>query len=314
MATTAYLFDKRFKQHETGMGHPERPERLVAIHEKLQKTNLYKKLYRIESRFATEEEIEMVHLPSYVQRVREEVERDIHFLDSMDTPVCRRSYDIARLAAGSGMAMCDAVLSGLAVCGFCNIRPPGHHAEIASAGGFCIFNNVAIAARYLQKTHKVERIAIVDWDVHHGNGTQHIFEEDSSVYFVSLHQSPHYPGTGSFREKGRGEGTGYTLNIPMGSGSGVKDYLREIRSKVIPALESFEPEIILISCGFDAHTLDPLSGIHLSSEAYYTLGKHITDVAKKCSQGRVIAFLEGGYNLNALADGSAYLIKSFLES
>jgi acetoin utilization deacetylase AcuC-like enzyme len=246
--------------------------------------------------------------------VREEIDNKIHYLDSMDTPVCEHSYEIALLAVGAGLSLCDAIIAGEASCGFANIRPPGHHAERTYASGFCIFNNIAITAKYLQQKHGIERIGIVDWDVHHGNGTQHAFEQDNSVFFISLHQFPHFPGSGSAMEKGRGDGVGYTMNLPFSPGSGDRDYIRQFQSKIVPALDRFQPHVILISAGYDGHRADPLSGIRLSSDSYYRFASMITDAAKKTARGRVIAFLEGGYNLAALRESAVKTIGAFIDS
>lgn len=314
MAHTGYLYDDRYTLHDTGMGHPERPERVKAIHEAVSGSQDYHDLVLLSPRMAAEEEIGLVHAQEYIRRVRDEITGHTHHLDSLDTPVCERSYEIARLAAGGALDLCDSVMQGTITHGFGNIRPPGHHAERTYAAGFCIFNNVAIAAEYLKSRWGVEKIAIIDWDVHHGNGTQHFFEKDNSVYYVSFHQFPHYPGTGGARERGRGAGTGYTMNIPMGPGSGDRDYLRQLNSKVLPALENFEPQVVLVSAGFDAHELDPLSSIKLTTEMYYIMTKKILFLAKTYSRGRVVALLEGGYNLEALRKSVLQMMGAFIES
>ncbi len=313
MAKTAYLFDERFTKHDTGMGHPERSDRVLTIHEKVLNSGFYHKLVKVRPRKATKANISLIHAPHYPVRVKYQIDHNIHYLDAMDTPVGKFSYDTALLAAGSCLAMADAVMKGRAECGFCNIRPPGHHAEKESAGGFCIFNNVAITAEYLLVNYPVKRVAILDWDAHHGNGTQHAFEEDNSVFFISFHQYPHYPGTGSVRERGTGSGKGSTLNIPMGSGSGDMDYLRQFKTKVLPSLDAFQPDIILVSAGFDAHQDDPLSGLNLSTKVYYTFTMLLGEIAKKHAASRIIAILEGGYNLEALSDSAVMVIRALFE-
>ncbi len=313
MRKTAFLTDEIYLKHNTGMMHPERSGRISAIHDKIKAAPYYKDLVLLKPVKADFETIELVHSSEYIMRVKKEIESGVTYLDSPDTPVCRESFDVALYAVGGGLVMCDAVFSGAAVNGFCSIRPPGHHAERDHAAGFCIFNNIAIAARYLQTKHKINRIAIVDWDVHHGNGTQHSFENDNTIFFISLHQFPHYPGTGSSSEKGKGKGSGYTMNIPMRSGSEDEDYISAFNKSIIPALDAFKPEIILISAGFDAHDNDDLSSISLSSEVYYRFTHMLMDVASKHSFNRVIAFLEGGYDLVGLADSVDRVITAFRE-
>ncbi len=313
MIPTAYLFDPVYMDHDTGWGHPERPERLAAIDQRLREKSYYKDLVKVEPAVADIAIIEKIHSPDYIRRVKKEIESGIHYLDSMDTAVCSKSYEIALLAAGGGLSMCDVIMKDEAKRGFCVVRPPGHHAEYDYAAGFCIFNNIAIAARYLQDTHNISRVAIVDWDVHHGNGTQHTFERDNTVLYISTHQYPHFPGTGAKHERGKDVGEGYTLNYPMPAGSGEDDYLEVFRDHILPALEDFKPGIILISAGFDAHNSDPLSYIGLSSETYYLFTTMLKDVANRYSKGRMIAFLEGGYDLDALATSVERVIDCFLE-
>lgn len=314
MGRTAYCFDPIYLEHQTEWGHPERAERLIAIDTMLQTRPYYRDLVRIAPRRADQKHIELVHDPAYIQRAREEIERGDDYFDSMDTSVCKRSYEVALYAAGGALAMCDAIMEGKAENGFCAVRPPGHHAERDYAAGFCIFNNIAIAARYLQKEHKLKRVAIVDWDVHHGNGTQHMFEKDSTVFYASTHQFPYYPGTGSLMEKGKAGGENFTLNIPMDAGSGDEEYRSAFRDHIIPALDSFRPEFILISAGFDAHRNDPLAGINLSTGMFGESTRMLVVAAARHSGKRVIALLEGGYNLDALAASAERMMSVFVES
>ena len=314
MGKTAYLYDPIYLQHQTEWGHPERPERLTAIDKKLREAPYYSELLRVTPRKADYKFIELIHDHSYITRVKKEVESGESYLDSMDTSICGKSFEVALYAAGGGLAMCDAIMRGEAVHGFCAVRPPGHHAERDYAAGFCIFNNIAIAARYLQTEHGLKKVAIVDWDVHHGNGTQHSFEQDESVLYVSTHQYPYYPGTGSYREKGSGSGEGYTLNVPMEAGAGDEEYLEAFEKTIVPELEDFEPEIILISAGFDGHRNDPLSAIGLSTGTFQKFTEMLLGVARGCCSNRVIAFLEGGYNLQALADSCELMVRAFVES
>jgi len=314
MGKTAYLYDKIFLAHDTGLSHPECPERLIAIDDKIRSAPYYESLVKVKPSMPDLQYIKTIHTPAYLDRIRQEIEGGAQYLDSMDTEVCPRSYDVALMAAGGCLNMCDTVMSGAALYGFCAIRPPGHHAESDSAEGFCIFNNIAIAARYLQKKHALSRVAIIDWDVHHGNGTQHAFYRDNTVLYISLHQYPHFPGTGSIFEKGDGPGEGFTMNFPMNRGDGDTEYFAIFTSQIIPALNKFRPDIILISAGFDAHRADPLSSINLSTEAYGEFTVMLLDAARQCCQGKIIAFLEGGYHLTALANGVDQVMKAFTEA
>lgn len=313
MAKIAYLYDDIYLQHDTGFGHPECSERLTAINDKVKTLKFYNELVMVNKKMADYKFIELIHDRSYIERVKEEIESGTRFLDSMDTAVSSMSFAAALYAVGGCLNVCDVIMKGEADTGFCAIRPPGHHAERNYAAGFCIFNNIAICARYLQTEYNIKRVAIIDWDVHHGNGTQHSFESDPSVYYISLHQYPHYPGTGASTETGKGKGKGFTLNFPMLGGAGDEEYINIFEKNIVPELENFKPEIILISAGFDAHTSDPLAGIRLSSEAFYKFTKLLQGVARKYCNKRIIAFLEGGYDLTGLADAVANVMKAFYE-
>lgn len=310
MNRTAYLYDGAYIMHDTGDYHPECPARLVAINGKLKDAPFYNELIMIKARPAELNELKMIHSESYIRSVKNRITRGEEYLDSGDTAVSSWSYDAALLAAGGCLETADAIMKRDAENAFCAVRPPGHHAEYDYAAGFCIFNNVAIVARYLQTHHALKRIAIVDWDVHHGNGIQHSFEDDDTVLYISLHQFPHYPGTGSDRETGRGKGEGYTINFPMKAGSGDSDYLALFKNRIVPALQSFRPDFILISAGFDAHKADPLSSIQLSTEAYQYFTEMIMDVAKEYCEKRLMVLLEGGYNLEALSNSVVRVIKT----
>lgn len=216
-------------------------------------------------------------------------------LDEGDTHAVRESFEAALLAAGAVNTAIDAVLQSKVGAAFCAVRPPGHHAERDRAMGFCLFNNVAIGARYAQRMHRIERVAILDWDVHHGNGTQHIFEADPTVFYISLHQYPFYPGTGAREERGVGEGEGFTLNIPLPAGTGEARYLEAFRNEIVPALQDFKPELLIISAGFDAHRDDPLANMMLTESSYGKMTEQVMGIAP------IVSVLEGGYNLDALA-------------
>ncbi len=300
-ATTGFFTDDRFLLHDTGPGHPERPDRLRAIFDHLKESGRWDALAHPQFKPATPEQILDVHTERYVRFVREACAAGETLLDEGDTHVCKESYDCALLAAGAAVSAVDAVMNGTLHNAFCAVRPPGHHACPERAMGFCLFNNIAIAARHVRKAHGLGRVAIVDWDVHHGNGTQEIFYNDPSVLFISLHQFPLWPGTGASNERGSGAGTGTTINIPMLPASGEKEYLTAFRSEVLPALGSFQPGLILISAGFDAHEADPLAQIELTEDSFARLTECVTASAAQICSGRIVSLLEGGYDLDALA-------------
>ncbi|MFN3605069.1 MAG: histone deacetylase [Leptonema sp. (in: bacteria)] len=293
-------YDELFLRHQTGDYHPEVPERLIAILDELKKKNVLDKFQLLTKRFAIKEELKLVHNSFYIDYVEQLSKRGGGYLDG-DTPVSKDTFQAALLAAGSGLQAMDAILDQQTNRVLLLVRPPGHHSLKSKGMGFCVFNNIALAARYgLQKGLK--KIAILDWDVHHGNGTQEEFYKDSNVLFISIHQYPFYPGTGSIDEIGEEEGKGYTLNIPMQKGSTDSDYQKAFQNKILPKLEEFEPEIILISAGFDAHKRDPLGGIELSTAAFEWMTQKLVDFSRECCQGRMISFLEGGYSLSDLAE------------
>lgn len=298
--TTGFLYSPRFLEHNPGAGHPESKERLVRTMAYLERQPWFTSLERLEPRAAERTWIETTHSPDYVERAREACQVRRPILDTPDVGISEESFDIALLAAGGAMQIADAVMAGKIRNGFALLRPPGHHAENSFAMGFCLFNNAAITARYLQKKHGLERVLILDWDVHHGNGTQHTFEEDPSVLYVSLHQYPFYPGTGSMWETGKGRGEGTTLNCPMRAGSEDAHYQEAFKTKIIPKIDAFRPDAVVLSAGFDAHTDDPLANIDLEAESFGWMTDRVMESAEKYSKGRIISLLEGGYDLNAL--------------
>lgn len=257
--------------------------------------------------------IHQVHRPEYHEFVIEACRAGRRLLDEGDTFVCTRSYDAALAAVDAGLSAADAVMDGSVRTAFCAIRPPGHHALPGRAMGFCIFGNVAILARYLQKQHGIGKIAIVDWDVHHGNGTQDIFYSDASVLFISLHQFPLWPGTGRADETGEGPGKGFTLNVPIAPGTSEAEYLRQFESVVLPRLSAFGPEFLLISAGFDAHRDDPLGGLLLSEAGFTRMTRRLKEIAEDACGGRIISCLEGGYNLPALQRSVAAHVTALME-
>ncbi len=300
-AKTGFVYHNRFLEHDTGQGHPERAERLTAITKHLQEVQLWQKLKHLMIDDAAEEWVLKAHSIEHLRYVRQACHQNLRLLDQGDTFISEKSYEAALLASGGVLAAVDAVINDILQNAFCAVRPPGHHAERNKAMGFCLFNNIAIAARYAQYKYGIQRIVILDWDVHHGNGTQDIFYDDKSVFYISTHQYPFYPGTGSRSESGNGAGEGYNLNIPMFAGSGDEEFQEAFRDEILPAIENYHPDLILISAGFDAHRDDPLANLNLTEESYAIFTSMITEVAAKVCSGRIISILEGGYNLKALA-------------
>lgn len=298
---TGFVFHERFLEHDTGIGHPERPDRLRAISKHLKEQKLWCELQHLFIDPASEDIVLKAHSHDHLRFIRESCKSGRKILDEGDTHVSTGSYEIALLAAGGAVASVDAVMQGTLSNAFCAVRPPGHHAERNRVMGFCLLNNVAIAARYAQHAYHLKRVAIVDWDVHHGNGTQEIFYDDPGVLFISTHQYPLWPGTGSRDEQGSGPGKGFTVNIPMPPESGENEYLAAFQKEIIPVLDGFRPELILLSAGFDAHTEDPLASINLTEESFGKLTDIVLEHAKVHCSGRVVSLLEGGYNLRALA-------------
>jgi acetoin utilization deacetylase AcuC-like enzyme len=285
-------------RHDTG-GHPESSQRLRAVEEALHAPELNPHLSQLTPRKADVPELAEIHDSHYILQVEEACKGGIHALDP-DTVVSVESYDEACLAAGGVLTALDAVVAGVVNNAFCAVRPPGHHAERDRAMGFCLFNNVAVAARYAQKRHELEKVLIVDWDVHHGNGTQNAFYDDPSVFYFSIHQEHHYPGTGRGDQEGKGEGCGFTKNVPLPAGSGDKEYREAFEQVLIPAADIFEPDLILISAGFDAHGEDPLAGMQVTEAGFGFMTDSLIVLAEKYCQGRVVSMLEGGYSLSAL--------------
>jgi len=309
---TGFVYHPDYLKHASFYDHPENPERLNAITGHLKEEGLWDKLEHIDPTPAAIKWIEEIHARNYIDYVKTACEKGITNLDG-DTYIASKSYDVALLAAGGVLSAIDRVMDKKVDNAFCAVRPPGHHAEKNAGMGFCIFNNVAIGARYLQKQYEIQRVAIIDWDVHHGNGTQNSFYDDDSVLYISLHQFPHYPGTGNRYESGTGKGEGFTLNFTMPSGSGDEEYLKAFETDLIPALHNFEPQFIIISAGFDAHINDPLSGIALTDNAYELMSEMLLNAAKKNSEGRLISVLEGGYNLSVLGKTIGLHIKKLMD-
>ena len=298
---TGFLYDDIYLKHKTTEGHPEAPQRLVAIVERLKAKGLHFQLFPLTPSPAPLEWLTTVHTAEYIQRARNSCENGTRYLDSLDTPVSPKSYDAALMAAGGVLSAIDAVMQKKVTNAFCAIRPPGHHATKDEAMGFCIFNNIAVGARYIQKKYNLSKILIVDWDVHHGNGTQAMFYDDPAVLYFSVHQYPFYPGTGSKAEKGSGKGLNYNINVPLPAGSGDSDYLMVFEEELKPAALAFSPDFVLISAGFDAHKDDLLGGMEVTAQGFAQLTQLVKQIAERCCAGRLVSVLEGGYHPEGLS-------------
>jgi acetoin utilization deacetylase AcuC-like enzyme len=294
--STAFLADPIAKEHDTIPGHPERPARWDAAIRGLGGAPLAD----VAPREATRDELELCHTSAYIDIARRDVESGQTSLSTGDTDICPRSWDAALHAVGTCLNGIDLVMSGQAGNAFCIVRPPGHHANQDHGMGFCLFNNIAIAARYAQKKYGVERVVIADWDVHHGNGTQDIFYADPSVFFFSTHQSPWYPGTGDERERGVSHGNGTTMNRPFPAGAGRDQILGAFRHGLLAEMRTYRPDLVLISAGFDSREGDPLGQFRLTDEDFAELTSLLLEAADHYSGGRLMSVLEGGYNLAGL--------------
>lgn len=298
---TGLLQDAVFARHDTGFGHPECAERHAAVTRALAEAGLTARLTPIVSRPAEPPELERCHSRGYIKLVREEIAAGLDTLSTGDTQISPGSHDAALHAAGGVIEAVDAVMTGRLGRAFCAVRPPGHHARPAQGMGFCLFNNIALGARHAQSKHGADKVVIVDWDVHHGNGTQDIFFEDGSVLFFSTHQSPWYPFTGHAEETGSGKGRGTTLNCPLPAGSGMKEIGAAFEEKLLPAIEGFKPDLIMISAGFDSRERDPLGRFRLTDADFADLTRLLKQAADEHCEGRLVSVLEGGYNLEGLA-------------
>jgi len=304
MNKTGFLFDERFLLHDTGPYHPEVPERLLAIFKGLKEADLISKIIPIKADRADRKWIETVHDKNYIDRFGDACFSGKKTFDHPDNQMCSETYDTAFLAVGGILKTIDRIMQGKLDNAFCAVRPPGHHAESSSAMGFCYFNNVAVAARYLQGKWEIGNVGIIDFDVHHGNGTQHIFEQDPTVFYYSIHQHPSfaYPGTGREFEYGAGPGHGYTKNNPVLPGRGDEEYKKLITENLMVDFDRFRPEVILVSAGFDAHADDDMSDMNLTTQWYSWIMKKIMELADRFADGRLISVLEGGYSLKRLPE------------
>ncbi len=299
---TGLLLDREFTEHDPGDHHPEAPGRILAIIDALRESGLDQEGASIAAREVTDDEVRLAHTDGYLKKVLAEIDGSgSGQLSTGDTQYGPQSLRVARHAAGGLLNAVDGVVDGTFANAFCAVRPPGHHATPDRGMGFCIFNNAAIAARYAQQNHGLERVAIIDWDVHHGNGTQDIFYEDGSVFYFSTHQSPWYPGTGAKGETGAGKGLGTTLNAPLPSGSGMEEIGAAFRGAFTKKMQDFKPDLVIISAGFDSRLGDPLGQFTLSDEDFATLTKVLVEMAGEFAGGKLVSVLEGGYNQAGLA-------------
>lgn len=301
MARVAYVAHPDYELHIQGPAHPERPERVKVLNDYLSTSSIWSKLVHLTPEVSPVETLELVHDRAYIEFVDALCERGGGYVDSSETGTVRESFRIARRAVGAVTGAVDRIIAGEIDSAFCAVRPPGHHALRSRGMGFCLFNNVAIAARYAQVRHGVERVFIVDWDYHHGNGTQALFWTDPTVFLFSVHCYPAWPYTGRQDEAGEGAGRDTTLNAPLSPGAGTDQYLAVLDGVLRPAFERFQPDLVLISAGFDAHREDPLSRMRLETQDYGTFTARVRDLADEYAGGRIVSVLEGGYNPSALA-------------
>jgi len=314
MKKTGLLYDERYLNHNTGSYHPETPDRLRVIYKGLTEAGLLPKLKLIPARPAEMKWVESVHDKAYIKRFRELSLSGERTFDYPDNQICTETFDTAILAVGGILDAVRLVMTGDVDNAFCAVRPPGHHAEYDKAMGFCYFGNVAIAVRYLMSEWDIKQVGIIDFDVHHGNGTQHVFEEEASVFYYSIHEHPSFafPGTGRVFEKGVGLGTGFTRNYPVLPGQGDKEYEKIFETDLLPMFDQFKPEVIIVSTGFDAHMDDAISGIKVSTEGFTWIMQRIMELADKYSNGRLVSVLEGGYSLTRLPELAANHVKTLL--
>ncbi len=298
---TGIVKDRRYMDHHMGFSHVETPQRLDVIYRMIDEKITFA-LDQIEPRLAAEDELTLIHTPSYVDLVKSTAGKEHVQLDP-DTSTSPKSWDVACLGVGGVLNAVDSILEGKIRNGFALVRPPGHHAEASRAMGFCLFNNVAIGADYLIQKHGLKRVLVVDWDLHHGNGTQSSFYDSSQVLYFSAHQYPHYPGSGHWNEVGEGKGKGFTINVPLRAGKTDGDYLHIFQKILHPAVAEFKPEFILVSAGFDICEGDPLGGMLITKKGFGALAAELLDLAAEFSQKRLLCVLEGGYDPQGLQDG-----------
>jgi len=310
---TALLTHPACREHDPGPGHPESQRRYDAVMAGLRAAGLEEYLQALPPREIAREDLLLVHTAEYLDLAEREIREGAGQLSTGDTSVCRASWEAACRAVGCALAAVDAVMEGRVANAFCAVRPPGHHASASRGMGFCVLNNVALAARHAQRRHGVRRALIIDWDVHHGNGTQDIFYDDASVFFFSTHQWPLYPGTGRASETGSGSGRGMTLNCPLPAGSGRDEIFEAFEEKLLPAADALRPELVLISAGFDSRFGDPLGNFTLKDSDFADLTRLSLGIARKHAGGRLVSALEGGYNLGGLASAVAAHVSALID-
>ncbi len=307
MSTRLY-YHQACQEHDTGRGHPECPERLQAVMQAFE-DEVFGDLIRLEAPEIDLKAIENTHRADYIETIMDNVPSEGRVYLDPDTSMSPKSAEAARRAAGAACDAVDAVLDGAARNAFCAVRPPGHHAEAAQAMGFCLFNSVAIAARHARNRPGIDRVAVVDFDVHHGNGTQHSFANDANLFYASSHQWPAYPGTGMAQDTGIDNNI---CNLPLSPGDGSDPFRKGYQDKVLPALRAFDPDLLIISAGFDAHVRDPLASLNLTTEDFVWVTVELLNVARDCCDDRVVSCLEGGYDLNALAESTAGHVRALM--
>jgi len=301
MSKTIILKDERCIDHITTPGHPESPQRLKSIYGMLKENDMKGRFEEVSPRMATKEEISLNHDQKYIDMIENTAGRSFTSLDG-DTNTSARSWEAALLAVGAVLDGVDMIMEQKADNGFALVRPPGHHAEASRAMGFCLFNNIAVGAHYLLKKHGVKKVFIIDWDIHHGNGTQNSFYSNPEVFYFSTHQYPYYPGTGAEDERGTGEGAGYTLNVPLPGGQGDDDYLNIFQEVLGPAISKFSPEFILVSAGYDTYFRDPLGTMKVTENGFYRMTEFLKKIAIDDCNGRLFLALEGGYHIEGITE------------
>lgn len=311
MNKTGIVKDEKFMDHRLGAYHPESHKRLEIIYSMLEEKDMSGNFVGVPKRWAKEEDLALIHSREYIRLIADTQGKEPRFLDA-DTSTSAGSYEAACLAAGGLCEAVSMVMEGSINNAFALVRPPGHHAEWNMARGFCLFNNVAIAASYARKNFGIQRVLIVDWDLHHGNGTQHSFEEDPGVLYFSTHQYPYYPGTGAFGEIGRGQGTGYTINVPLSTGHGNGEYAALFQKVLTPVARDYKPDLILVSAGFDTYEYDPLGGMLVTPEGFAALTRSLMNMAEENCTGRLVLTLEGGYHLEGQRDSVKAVLNELL--
>lgn len=310
---TGVVRDDLYKQHLADFSHVEGPERLEVIYDMLEGGDMEDRFATISPRPATHDELAWIHSPSYIERVAQ-TDGMSHVSLDPDTQTTALSYQAAKLAAGGLFSLIDKIFDGTVRNGFALVRPPGHHAETDRAMGFCLFNNVALGAMYAIHKYSIKRVLIVDWDLHHGNGTQNAFYTDSRVLYFSTHQYPYYPGSGGLPEVGYGDGNGFTVNVPLGPGHGDAEFVTIFKQILCPIAHAFKPELILVSAGFDIYAGDPLGSMNVTPQGFAALTRILMDIAEEYSSERLAMTLEGGYNLTGLRESVRAVLKELMQA